>query len=348
MTNPTKTIVDEKNSDEVAPIGVASTASTRPSILKRVGTNYGLLGFLLILIIGFSLWLPDDFPTWNTVQLIAGTQAVPAILALGVILPLVAGEFDLSVGALLGICSVFAAWIIGEGASLGLVIPLTLLIGVAVGIFNGFLVTKIGVGAFIGTLAVATILSGGNLLMTNGTLLQKGVSKSGITDIGRTELFGLPIPFYVVIVLAFLLYYLLEWTPFGRYLQATGTGREAARLSGVRTDRWLFLSFVGAGLIAALAGFLETSQIGSASPTVGPDFLLPAYAAAFLGATVIHPGRFNVWGTLIGILILAVGITGLNLAGAAFWVPPVFNGTALVLAVSFAVIVARRGGARAT
>ena len=324
----------------------ASRASRGSGAASRLATDYGVVGFLLLLIVAFTIALPDKFPEWANLQVILGSQAIPALLALAVMVPLVAGEFDLSVAATLGLASVFAAWASSKGLAPGVVLLLCLAIGVAVGVVNGLLVTVVGVGAFITTLGMATILSGGNLLMTDGSVLVQGIPTT-LTDLARTELLGLPIVVFYALALALLLYYLLEWTPFGRYLQATGKGREAARLTGVRTDRWLFLSFVIAGAIAAFAGFMQTARIGSAPPTVGPDFLLPAYAAAFLGATTIRPGRFNVWGTIVGVLVLAVGINGLNLAGVAFWVPPVFNGVALVLAVSVAVVVSRRSRTKA-
>jgi ribose transport system permease protein len=160
----------------------------------------------------------------------------------------------------------------------------------------------------------------------------------------RTHLlFGLPAMVFYFFGVAVIMWYALEQTSIGRYLQATGLGRGAARLSGVRTDRYLAGAFIVAGLIAAFAGILQTGRTGSASPSAGPEFLLPAYAAAFLGATTIHRGRFNVWGTVTGVLVLAVGVSGLGLLGAPFWVGNVFNGCALIVAVSFAVIVGNRG-----
>ncbi|MDO8211078.1 ABC transporter permease [Conexibacter sp. CPCC 206217] len=309
-------------------------------LVVRLTAEGGVVAFLLLMIVAFSLALPDKFPTTDNVQLILGSQAVPALLALAVIVPLIAGEFDLSVAATLGITSVFTAWSTSKGMSPVLALVLALGIGVLIGAINGFLVTVVGVGAFITTLGMATILAGGNALISGGNVIYNGIPRS-LTSIAGTQVLGLPIVVFYALAAALVLYYLVEWTPFGRYLQATGKGRDAARLTGVRTERWLFLSFVMAGLIAAFAGYMQTARIGSASPTVGPDFLLPAYAAAFLGATTIHPGRFNVWGTMIGVLVLAVGVTGLNLAGVAFWVPNVFNGAALIVAVSVAVLVAR-------
>lgn len=313
----------------------------RRSWASRIATDGGVVIFLIALVVVFSVALPDTFPTASNFQTILGSQAVPTLLALAVIIPLIAGEFDLSVAGTLGISAVFTAYISSKGMAVPLVFVLAIGIGCLVGAINGFLVTKIGVSAFIATLGMGTVLSGGNLLMSGGNVLFDGIPES-LTKVAGTEVLGLPIVVYYAALLALVLWYLLEWTPMGRYLRATGSGREAARLTGVRTERWLFLSFVIAGAIAALAGFMQTSRVGSAPPDIGPNFLLPAYAAAFLGATTIHAGRFNVWGTVVGVLVLAVGITGLNLAGAAFWVPPVFNGVALIVAVSFAVIVARR------
>jgi ribose transport system permease protein len=315
--------------------------------LSILAGNYGVVVFFLILVAAFALALPDQFPTWANTRTILSNQAIPGLLALAVIIPLVAGEFDLSVGATLGFSSVVSAYLASHGTPVVVVLLVALGVGVAVGIVNGFLVTVVGVGAFIATLGIGTVLAGGNLLVTQGSVISQNIP-AGLTDISQTEVLGLPIVCFYVLAMALLLYYLLEWTPFGRYMQATGQGRDAARLTGVRTKRWLFLSFVVAGLIAGLAGFLQTARIGSAAPTVGPEFLLPAYAAAFLGATTIHPGRFNVWGTIIGVLVLAVGISGLTLAGAPFWVPSVFNGGALVVAVSAATLMSRRTVAHAS
>jgi ribose transport system permease protein len=305
----------------------------------------GLLGFLVILIIGFSVGLPSLFFTTANFQLILQTQAIPIILALAVTLPLLAGEFDLSVAANLGVCSVFTAYTVSHGWPVGLTFIVVLFIGAAIGTLNGVLVVKIGVNAFVATLGVSTLLSGGNLLMTGGGVIFQGIGSS-LTNIARTQFLGLSAVVYYALGVALVLWYLIEWTPFGRYMLATGKGRLAANLSGIRTNRWLFISFLLAGVLSAACGFLETAQVGSAGPAVGPDFLLPAYAAAFLGATTIHAGRFNIWGTVVGSLILAVGITGLDLLGVAAWVAPVFNGGALIVAVSASVIVNRRASTR--
>lgn len=339
MTNAEKTAVEPTT-------GLPPDPINEPGRARLFIVNYGVVVFLLLLIIGFSVALPDLFPTIGNVQVILGGQAIGALLALAVILPLAAGEFDLSAGATLGFCAVISAYLSASGQSVLVTLAVTMFVALLIGAINGFIVTVIGVGAFIATLGMATILAGGNLLITNGTLITD-VPRS-MTVIGQSTVAGIPVLVFYVIALALLLYYLLEWTPAGRYFRATGSGREAARLTGIRTQRWLFASFVIAAVIAGLAGFLLTARLGTASPTVGPEFLLPAYAAAFLGATTIKPGRFNVWGTMVGVLVLAVGISGLNLGGAPFWVPQVFNGGALLLAVSVSVWVAKQKKAAAS
>jgi ribose transport system permease protein len=302
---------------------------------------YGVVIFLAIMLIGFSAWLPNSFPNWGNLKSIINDQAIPGILALAVIIPLAAGEFDLSVGATLGFASVFSAYASSHGVNLVLVIFLSIGIGCAVGAVNAFLVVGLEVNAFIATLGTATILSGGNLLVTQGAVIFNGIPQS-LIGVAQHSVAGVPLRVFYLIILAIGLWYLLDHTPYGRYLRATGLGREAARLTGVATNRYLASSFIAAGAVAAFAGVLQTSLVSSANPTVGPDFLLPAYAAAFLGATTIRRGMFNVWGTIVGVFVLAVGITGLQEAGAPFWVSNIFNGAALIIAVSTAAIVDRR------
>jgi ribose transport system permease protein len=295
-----------------------------------------------LLVIAFSIALPDLFPTARNAEAVLSDQAVPGMLALAVLLPLSAGEFDLSVGAVLGFVSVFMAWVTSDGMAFELALPLGLAIGAGVGAINAFLVVKVRVSAFIATLGVATVLGGGNLLLTDGAVLFEGI-EGDLLSFSRTEVLGLPLIVFYFFIGAVGLWYLLEHTPYGRYLTATGLGRGAARLAGVRTDRYMVSAFVLAGVIAAFAGIMQTGRVASAPPTIGPEFLLPAYAAAFLGAATIKRGRFNVWGTVTGVFVLAVGVSGLGLLGAPFWVSPVFNGLALLAAVSFAVVVSSRG-----
>ncbi|WP_437773366.1 ABC transporter permease [Arthrobacter sp. KNU40] len=306
-------------------------------------SNYGVVLFLLLLIGLFSIIQPNLFPTVANLQALLSTNAIPGLLALAVVIPLAAGEFDLSVGAILGFTGILTAQMTIHGVPVPLAILLSVLCGAGVGILNAIMVVRIGVNAFIATLGTSTILAGLNLLVTNGSTLFQGIPAS-LTAVANGQLFGLNLVVYYFLAGALILWYLLEHTPFGRFLHATGLGREAARLSGVRTNAYLATSFILAGAIAGLCGALYCARIGSANPSQGPGFLLPAYAAAFLGSTTIKRGQFNVLGTIVGTFLLAVGITGLTFAGAPYWVPNVFNGGALIVAVSIAALVSRRAG----
>jgi ribose transport system permease protein len=325
------------------PVQVPPPAPRRSveSRVASIGSEYGVVIFLLLMIVGFSLWQSDTFPTTRNLQAVLSDQAIPGLLALAVILPLAAGEFDLSVAANLGFSSVLSAKLASNGMDPVLVIVVTLAAATLIGAINALLVVGIGVNAFIATLGMSTILYGGNLLFTAGNTIFQGIPGS-FTKIATTEVLGLQIVVFYFLIFAIGAWYVLERTPFGRYLRATGMGREASRLSGIATRRHLSTAFIAAAFIAGICGVLQTARFGSAPSSVGPDFLLPAYAAAFLGATTIRRGMFNVWGTVVGVMLLAVGINGLSLAGAPPWVPPVFNGTALIVAVTAAVLVARR------
>ncbi|MFJ5696390.1 ABC transporter permease [Arthrobacter sp. NPDC093125] len=351
MNPPTAPTKNPEISQKDAMSTTASSTQERPSTktakpgrnrpdIGTVATSYGVIIFLVLMIIVFSALLPDTFPTSDNVKAILTDQSIPVILALAAILPLAAGEFDLSLGAVLGFSAITAIALSNAGAPLPVVILACLAVGAGVGIVNAVLVVKVGVNAFIATLASATILSGLNLLVTGSSLLVLGSEEFGALTI--TRVFDLQVVLGYAIVLSLLLFYVVEKTPYGRYLRATGMGRDAARLSGVRVDRYLASSFIAAGVLAALAGALLASRGGTAAPNLGPEFLLPAYAAAFLGATTIKPGYFNVWGTVIGVVLLAVGSNGLTLLGAQTWVTNIFNGVALMLAVSASVLVGKR------
>ncbi|MEU1183951.1 ABC transporter permease [Streptomyces sp. NPDC005820] len=317
------------------------TSRRRRNHLLEGVSRFGLAIFLVLLILAFGIWQTDRFFTAsNSVSILTG-QAVPIILAIAVLFPLVAGEFDLSVAANLSFSAVWVAYSSALGWPLLLVLATALAIGAFIGAVNSFFIVKIGVNAFIVTLSMATVLAGLNLLVTKGEVLFRGVPAS-LRSLGTETFIGFPLVVWVAVLLSFLVWYILEFTPYGRYIRATGSGREAARLSGVRTRYTLTSAFVISGTVAALAGFLQIARIGSANPNTGPEFLLPAYAAAFLGATVIQQGLFNLWGTIIGALVLAVAISGLTLAGAPFWLPNIFNGVALLIAVSLSALSGKR------
>jgi ribose transport system permease protein len=298
-------------------------------------TRYAAVFILLALIIGFSILQPDTFPTKNNATAILNTQSITLIVALGTMVPLIAGEFDLSVGYVLGWGALLGAKLMSMDVTPILAVVLTLMACAAIGTLSGVLVVIFRINAFIATLGVGTALSGLTLWLSEGTVVN-GVPESFV-DFGRWAISDFQMPLFFAIGVVVLFHIIFNHTPLGRYMYAIGGGREAARLAGIATGRLRIAAFTVSATVAGLAGVLQTATSGSASPDFGPSFLLPAFAACFLGATVIKPGRFNTLGTVVALLLLAVGIDGLQLSGAPYWVGPVFNGTALLLAVGLSV-----------
>ena len=287
------------------------------------------------LILIFSLWVPSLFDTGSNARIIAGSQAITAIVAMGLIVPVACGAFDLSIAGTLGVSVCTVIWFQANNHSCVLGILVALLVGLVVGLVNSLIVVRLHVDSFIGTLGMSSILLAGTEWITGGGQIANGISPT-FTKIGQTQLFGLPLPVFYMIALAIVLWWLLEYTPAGRYLYGIGGNPQAARLAGIRTGRITTGAFVLSGVVAAFAGVILAAQLGSASPDVGGPYLLPAFSAVFLGATQVFPGRVNVPGTLIAIFLLATGVKGLQLAGAPSYINDLFNGAALIIAVALA------------
>ncbi|MCX5515737.1 ABC transporter permease [Kaistia algarum] len=339
MTDAARDPMQGKSPDAAAR-GTSDAARLRAGRGRMAAYRYAVVFALLILVAGFSVLLPNTFFTLGNFRTIVSSQAVLMILALGLTLPLTTGEFDLSVGSMLGCGAVLTAYFTGVlHLPLVMVVIATVLVGVLAGAINGLFVVRIGINAFIGTLGTSTILMGLTLAVSGGQILNTVAEP--LSEFVQYQIFGLAVPVYIGFGLAIGLWYLYEHTPTGRHLFFVGEGREAARLTGLGVDRLRFAAFIGSGAISAGAGVLTAGQLGAADPSVGPSFLLPAYAAAFLGAATIKPGRFNAWGTVVALYLLVTGVTGLELLGTSSWVQEMFNGIALLIAVTFARFVAR-------
>jgi ribose transport system permease protein len=338
---------------EVESRGVGSWIRERlgASAALRWLERYSLLVLLILTLVFFGfVWgrTASTFMTLANFQNILRSQTVLAVLALGVIVPLVCFQFDLSIGNVAGLASVVTA---AAFSHLHVALPVGILIGIGVGVLagivNGAVVTRLGVSSFIATLGSAAVITGVVNWYTGGVSIIQGIP-SALTDFGGGSWLGIPSPFYVVILVALLVYYLLEHTPYGRNLHAVGSNVEAARLVGLNIPRIVFLSFVVSGTAAGLGGVLLVADSGAGNPSVGSVFTLTALTAAFLGATSVKPGRFNVLGTLLAIFFLATAITGLTFAGVQDYINDLFTGFALVLAVGISVVLNRRrlGGSR--
>jgi ribose transport system permease protein len=315
--------------------------STEPSTTARPSRG-GVLGLvrrhtILILIAAlflvFSILAPTTFPTLANLQGIALGQSVSALLALSVLIVVVVGEFDLSVGYILGFSAVLAAKLAGE---YGVPAPLAILASVAAGalfgVLSGTLVARLKVNSLIATLGVGLAVSGLSVGVSGGQTLSSNIPEF-ITAIARTKIAGVDSAVWIVLLVAAVMYVVLTKTPIGRKLYATGGSEVVARMVGIRVRLLKTLVFLIAGAIAAMAGVLQLGLSGAANPSYGSSLLLPAFAAVFLGSTTVRPGFFNVWGTVLAIVLLAVGFSGLSLLGVPFWVEPVFDGFALIIGV---------------
>lgn len=294
-------------------------------------------------IVVFSVWKPNVFPTSATLHSVAAQQAVGAMLAIAVLIPLAAGAYDLSIGATINFSTILVVVLqVQDHWPMWWAIVAAVVCSALVGVVNGFIVVRLGVNSFITTLGVAAIVSALQTVISGQSQPLPPQSHTW-SSLAQRQILGFQSVFWYLIVLAVIVWWVLARTPAGRYLHAIGGNAEAARLSGVAVGRWTWLSLIASSTICGLAGVLYGSLSGP-SLEFGAGLLLPAYSAAFLGSTQLLPGRFNVWGTVIAVYVLATGVKGLQLVTSVQWLSDMFNGVALVSAVAFAVWRQRRAG----
>jgi ribose transport system permease protein len=328
-------------------IEVAPAPPSRPPQRFRAAAGdalyrYSVIWALLALVIVFGALEPDTFLTSANASSILGSQAILLLIALGLTVALTVNEFDLSIGATAGLGQVvFAVLAVREGVSWPVAFLAAIAVGALVGLVNAFVVVGLGVSSFITTLGMSALLDGIAIRMTNSATVP------GIPDaliiITRTTFLGLQAVFWIGLVATVLLWYVLRHTPLGQRMYFTGANRDVARLNGVKVDRTRAGALVTCSVVAATAGVLYSGVYGSADPFSGANFLLPAFAAAFLGSTAFTPGRFNAWGTFVAIYLVVTGTVGLTLVtGQVGWISLAFNGAILIVAVSLQMVLARR------
>lgn len=328
----------EPTRDELAKLGVIGK-------LLRLVPVYGLVFLMFGLIILFSILLPNTFPTQLNMRAIISDKAIIAILSLAAMIPMVAGRIDLTVGygiVLWHILAISLQTVYGVPWPIAVLVVLSL--GALTGVLNGFLVEIARIDAFIATLGTGTVLYALALWHTGGRQVV-GMLPDGFYALNGTFVLGLPITGFYVLGITVVLWLILEYTPIGRYLYAIGANPKAAELNGIPTRKFVVGAFVTSGTMTALAGVILASKLRIGQASVGLEFLLPALVGAFLGSTTIKPGRVNVWGTIVGVVILAVGISGIQQFGGSFWVEPMFNGMTLLIAIGIAGYAQRKKGA---
>ncbi|WP_079407182.1 ABC transporter permease [Streptomyces sp. 3211] len=310
----------------------------------HLGT-YGLVILAALLFLVFSLVLPDTFPTRDNVSSILSNQSIPAILALGATIPIATGKFDLSMGYGLGLAHVLVLQLIVNAGWPWPLACLTVIVGGAlVGVLNGVIVEYVRIDSFIATLGTGSMMYAATGWITDGSRIVPGPEglPASFTGLYDSRFLGLPLPAYYVIALAAALWVVLERLPLGRYMYVIGSSRRTADIIGIPSHRYSVYAFAGSGLVTGLAGVLLAAQQQTGNPSVGLDYLLPAFVGALLGSTTIKPGRVNALGTVVAVAVLAVGLAGIGQLGADFWATPLFNGATLLIAVGLAGYSARR------
>jgi ribose transport system permease protein len=309
----------------------------------RIGAVYVWLGIVVV----FSIWVPNTFPTSATVKQILNANAITALAALSITIPLAARVFDLSFAYTMTLTGVVTAHFLSVGQPLAVALLLGLGAGVLIGVVNAIVVVVMRIDSFIGTLATGSLITALITMATGDTAILSVKLSGTFSKIGQTTIAGLTLPVFYALIVAAAEWFLLEHTATGRRLYATGFNPDAAKLAGVRVDRLRFMSLIVSGTLAGATGLVLASTIASGSPTAGTPYLLPAFAAAFLGATQLKHGRFNAFGTLIAVLLLGTGTTGLALANAPGWASDMFVGVVLIASLALTGVQRRSAGARA-
>lgn len=304
--------------------------------------RFALIGVWVVVLVVFSLARPQTYPTAGNLQGVLGSQAVLLVASLGVLLPLITGEFDLSVASALGLSSMVTAVMnVQHGWSIGAAVLAGIASALCVGIVNALGVVVFGIPSFIVTLGSGTFALG-VVQWISGQSTVTGIDPHLVQATVGTRLLGVPLQFFYGLAAAVLLAALLEFTPLGRRLLFVGRSPQVAKLSGFDVPRLRAGAFLGCSTIAGLAGVVYAGALGGADPSSAQSFLLPAFAAAYLGATAIVPGQFNPLGTVVAVYFLSSGVVGLQMLGAQSFVQQLFYGGALVVAVGLSRYVRHR------
>jgi ribose transport system permease protein len=318
---------------------IDSSADRRRTIGSLLGyslRNGSAVWLIAVCIVLFSFTAPDTFPTVLTLRIVLSDQVSVGLLALAILVPMCAHQYDFSVGAQLGLGMATTAVLVTKGTGVVLASVLAVALTTALGAVNGFFVVKLNVSSFITALGVSQVATALALVFSQNQQVTPKLP-SWFANLTQGKLFGFTYDVYYLFGIALILWYVLEHTAVGRSLFAAGGNPAAARLAGVRVDRLTWGSLICSGFLAGLGGVLLVSKIGLYSQEYGPNYLFPAFAAVFFGATQLK-GRMNAWGTLIALYALGTAVAGLQLTffNSQYWITPLFNGVALLVAVSLA------------
>lgn len=303
---------------------------------RRLGPqNIGAIYAWILLIVIFGILSPDNFLTATTLKQVLNQYSITALVGLALVLPLSAGLFDLSIGATAALAGIGSAWWLAHvSTSPVMAVVFGLVVALACGLINSVVVVGLGVDSFIGTLATSSIFTAATVAISGDEPISQNVNGAFSNDLALKNIGGITLPVIYMIVVMLILAYVLEKTVFGRRTYAVGFDLETARLGGVRVGHTQVVTLTACALIAGIAGIVETATLGAGDPSIATYYLLPAFTAAFLGATQFRHGRFNPWGAVVATLLIGTGSVGLLVVGAAPWTEDVFQGAVLIIAVA--------------
>jgi ribose transport system permease protein len=345
-TNMAHQELSTRNVNDVAgralPTDIGTDRRSVGQSLLHLVSNHGLLFLALLFIVVYSFLLPETFLTKQTFRAIMAASVIVSFLSLAEMVVIASGNYDLSIAYNLGLSHIVAMGLLtSTPLPWYVVVVVTILVGAAIGLINGLLVEYAKIDSFIATLGIGTILYGLGAWYTNGAQVVGDLSPY-FTGINDATFLNIPLPAIFAAILAVLLWVGFEFLPVGRQIYAVGGNRKAAELTGISARRLVIGVFIVSGAIAAFAGVVLAARLRVGQSAVGPEFLLPAFVGALLGSTTIRPGRVNAFGTIVAVLALAIGISGLQQLGGGFYVEPIFQGVSLILSVGLAGYAARR------
>jgi ribose transport system permease protein len=297
--------------------------------------NIGAVYVLIVICIVFSIWAPQTFPRPATIKQVLDSNAITALAALALIVPLSARVFDLSFAYVMSLSGVTAAhFVAADNWNVLLAMLAGIVVALIIGVVNGIVVVVMRIDSFIGTLATGSLVQAFISFVTNDNSINSIKLDGAFSTMSQGTILGIAYPVFYALIIATALWLLMEHTATGRRLYATGFNPNAARLADIRVNKLRFCSLLTSAGLAGFAGVMLASSLAAGDPSAGTSYLLPGFASVFVGATVFKHGRFNSWGTIVAVLMLGTGVVGLGLVSAPLWAIDMFTGVVLIAALS--------------
>jgi len=296
-------------------------------------SKFGTIIGMLIMFLAFSVAVPHIFPTWKNMVNIANQATLAAIISGGLTMALIVGEMDLSIANVASFSGVLVTGLMVQSKMpVGIAIIIVVAISAGIGIINGLIITKLKVNSVVATLGTGSIIIGLNYAYAQGVPIASGLPDS-FKEISLGKFIGIPNNIIFMVTVLLILWIFINYTEWGVQLRATGGNPSAARLSGIRVDRIKIMGLAIASVCASITGILLASLIGSGTSGAADGYLMPAFAAVFLGSATLKDGDFHIVGTLIGVFFIGIGFNGLAIFGVPTFVQYFFRGGILILAV---------------